>query len=62
MEVCNGALIDEIKALKLTISTLRIYSYQLFSFPIHEFGLNCFITTIPLWNVVNIPANVLTSK
>ena len=52
----HPASTDEIKTLKSTISPLRIYSY--FHFQFTSYGLNRFIITIPLRNVINIAANV----
>ena len=52
----HPASTDKIKTLILIISTLRVYSYSHFRFVSN--GPNCFITTIPLRNVINIVADV----
>ena len=52
MDVCTGALTDEVKVLKLTISRFIIYCSYI---PIH--GLwPYFITTISLRYIINIVA------
>ena len=61
--IINGRLhpasTDEIKTLKLTISTIRIYSYYSYShFQFTSYVFNCFITTVPLRNLINIAADV----
>ena len=60
MNICTGALTDKIKTCKLTISTLRIYSYL--HLVLMSNGLNCFTTMITLRHVMNIVAKVYNFK
>ena len=52
----HPASTDKTKTLILIISKLRVYSYSHFRFGSN--GPNCFITTTPLRNVINIAADM----
>ena len=54
----HPASTDEIKTSNLPFPRQEIIVISYSHFQFKSYGLNCFITKVPLWNSVNIVANV----